>query len=605
MPIESITIYNRTDGELGRRLSNFTLTRARRRPQGSLPRGAHRRPAPSKAIRARRAAIPVAAVRQAAMDGADVTSAGRRPKTFQSLAPFVQRAERTARPAIRALQRIPRGDWPKDEARPLLDALVGSSSASFPPPSVRPPRHSMRWNSPTRWPRSCRPPTASAVRAELGELGVRVIRIGTLFERMAYDKDMIAVRAGKPVEFVFENTDLMPHNFVITEPGSLEEIGQIAEATAQQPDAARRHFVPQSRKVLLASTLLQPRPVAEAELHRADAAGRLSLRLHLSGPLAADVRRTVRRRGSRRLPGEPGSVPRGASACRSRTSCSRIAARAPSGSSTIWPRRSTTLEAGRSYGNGKQLVPGGQLRRLPQAGRRRHRDRPRPRQARCQVEARRHAQGAARSVGQDQREVSDVHSHARVGQDADRPGAGGNNRRRQGDRESAGQGRAGRDQAREIIEREKAAVSIMPKGLLDKLSREEILDLVAYVAARGNPQHPFFQGGHNHAPGPAGKKVDPQQGIDLECGDLSPLSFSKPLGIASEGRSVNRYRNPKRSRHNATALRKFFEHPAETSHRHMCLIGNSRRSRRIASPKPDKLEFTLMQYQSTLDERNR
>jgi putative heme-binding domain-containing protein len=52
---------------------------------------------------------------------------------------------------------------------------------------------------------------------------------------------------------------------------------------------------------------------------------------------------------------------------------------------------------------------------------------------------------------------------------------------------------------KEIAEREKSTVSIMPKGLLDKLSRDEILDLVAYVAARGNPKHPLFQGGHDHS----------------------------------------------------------------------------------------------------------
>jgi putative heme-binding domain-containing protein len=52
---------------------------------------------------------------------------------------------------------------------------------------------------------------------------------------------------------------------------------------------------------------------------------------------------------------------------------------------------------------------------------------------------------------------------------------------------------------KEIIERERATVSIMPKGLLDKLSRDEILDLVAYIAARGNREHPLFKGGHDHS----------------------------------------------------------------------------------------------------------
>ena len=41
-------------------------------------------------------------------------------------------------------------------------------------------------------------------------------------------------------------------------------------------------------------------------------------------------------------------------------------------------------------------------------------------------------------------------------------------------------------------------VSLMPKNLLDKLSAEEILDLVAYVSSGGNEQNKLFQGGHDH-----------------------------------------------------------------------------------------------------------
>jgi putative heme-binding domain-containing protein len=50
----------------------------------------------------------------------------------------------------------------------------------------------------------------------------------------------------------------------------------------------------------------------------------------------------------------------------------------------------------------------------------------------------------------------------------------------------------------EIVDRAKSPNSIMPKGLLDKLTREEILDLVAYVASGAEPKSPEFQGGHNH-----------------------------------------------------------------------------------------------------------
>ena len=53
----------------------------------------------------------------------------------------------------------------------------------------------------------------------------------------------------------------------------------------------------------------------------------------------------------------------------------------------------------------------------------------------------------------------------------------------------------------EIQERQRSNVSIMPKGLLDKLTRDEILDLIAYVTARGREDHPLFHGGDHHAAG--------------------------------------------------------------------------------------------------------
>jgi len=49
----------------------------------------------------------------------------------------------------------------------------------------------------------------------------------------------------------------------------------------------------------------------------------------------------------------------------------------------------------------------------------------------------------------------------------------------------------------DIAEQKKAPTSMMSKGLLDKLSRDEILDLVAYVWSGANPKSGFF-GGHDH-----------------------------------------------------------------------------------------------------------
>ena len=47
-------------------------------------------------------------------------------------------------------------------------------------------------------------------------------------------------------------------------------------------------------------------------------------------------------------------------------------------------------------------------------------------------------------------------------------------------------------QKSEIDERSKSLVSIMPQGMLNRLSREEILDLMAYLLARGDKKSPLF-----------------------------------------------------------------------------------------------------------------
>ena len=49
-----------------------------------------------------------------------------------------------------------------------------------------------------------------------------------------------------------------------------------------------------------------------------------------------------------------------------------------------------------------------------------------------------------------------------------------------------------------IDDRTASKTSIMPLGLLNKLSREEILDLIAYVYARGDKSNSLFAHEHEH-----------------------------------------------------------------------------------------------------------
>jgi azurin len=73
---------------------------------------------------------------------------------------------------------------------------------------------------------------------------------------MGFDLNWFAVQAGKPVQIVLGNPDAMPHNLVIGQPGSLEEIGTKAAAMPMPTDPEIKPFVPDTPLVLFATRLL-------------------------------------------------------------------------------------------------------------------------------------------------------------------------------------------------------------------------------------------------------------------------------------------------------------------------------------------------------------
>jgi azurin len=58
---------------------------------------------------------------------------------------------------------------------------------------------------------------------------------------------------------IFENPDLMTHNFVLVEAGAGDEVGVLADRMASDPDGMAKGYVPQSPKILLATPLVNPR----------------------------------------------------------------------------------------------------------------------------------------------------------------------------------------------------------------------------------------------------------------------------------------------------------------------------------------------------------
>ncbi len=252
-PIDQIIVYNR--GEIPERLANFTIKVLDEKRGEVFKKEKNNAPRVSVAFELGGGGAE-SLVRRAAMNALTYVR-GQEPKAFATLSKFVKDdVDRAA--AIRAIQRLPQATWPKDEATPLLSVLVASIQKT--PAADRTSPASLDALEFADALSSLLPADqAKAMRKTLGELGVKVIKIGTIFEKMSFDKDVVVVQAGKPVEFLLENSDLMPHNFAILQPGSLEEIGLMSEAQAQQPEFAKQGYVPKSNKVLAKSGLMQPR----------------------------------------------------------------------------------------------------------------------------------------------------------------------------------------------------------------------------------------------------------------------------------------------------------------------------------------------------------
>jgi putative heme-binding domain-containing protein len=492
LPINSIVIYNRTDGNLGSRLKNFTLKVIGQ--DGSLVFEKKNNPAPARLVSIEIGSeSPERIIRHAAMQALPSVR-GQETTTFKNLARFVNYdGDRHA--AIQALLRIPRTYWPKDE-RKLLDGVLAylrKVPAKDRTSPVALDAMQLADNLASMLPLGA----AREIRKELGELGVRVIRVGTLPDQMLFDKERIVVKAGRPVEIIFENTDLMPHNLVIIRPGSLEEIGNLGETTATQPGALERHYVPKSPKILFSSRLLPPREMQKLSFtapnqpgvypyvctypgHWRRMYGALYVVTDLDEylanpeaylaknplPIADELLKFTRPRTEWKFADLASSVEK--------------------------------LEPGRSFSNGKQLFQVGSC-------------------VSCHK-----LNGVGKDFGPDLTKLDPKLKNTDILKDILEPSFRINEKYQTYKFETlAGTFHEGiileeTPHVVKIIEnpllkseplvlkvsniagRKKLTTSIMPKGLLDKMTREEILDLLAYVIARGDARHPLFQAGHEH-----------------------------------------------------------------------------------------------------------
>jgi azurin len=192
-----------------------------------------------------------AAIRALPLMGTDYATAN-----FKTLAGYLRQG-RDLSDAARSVMQLPRDTWVRDEAAPVAESIL--TWAKTVPVSRRTDQDYVETVQVGMEMAALLPPADSIrIRKQLLDLGVRVFAIKTVREQMRYDTTRIVVEAGKPFEIILENLDMMPHNLVIVQPGAREEVGTQAQTMQPTPDRRGKVYVPNNRKILSSSKLLEP-----------------------------------------------------------------------------------------------------------------------------------------------------------------------------------------------------------------------------------------------------------------------------------------------------------------------------------------------------------
>jgi len=261
-PIQAVRIWNRTDDTLGRRLDGYSLAVLDGSRQETFK--AADEPAPDRSAEVAVNGDPLGKVRRAAIQA--MVSMGAHPEaTFASLTRLIAEGDQVTT-AARGLRAIDRNIWPKDLAGLAAQAIV--TWAQTIPAGQRTSQDFIETlQVGTDLAGMLPADKAAAARKTLRSISVPVFVLRTVREQMRYDIPRIVVEAGKPFEIILINDDFMPHNLVVSQPGSREKIGKAADVMKlDQLDAKGRPFMPPFKEIIDGTPLLEPGMQANLKL---------------------------------------------------------------------------------------------------------------------------------------------------------------------------------------------------------------------------------------------------------------------------------------------------------------------------------------------------
>ncbi len=103
--------------------------------------------------------------------------------------------------------------------------------------------------------------------------GARAITIKT-GKNLTFGTRTLRVRAGEAIKFTLANPDVVPHNWALVKPNALQRVGEMANRLIADPEAAARHYIPQSDDVLAYTDVVLPQQEFTIYFHAPKKPGR-------------------------------------------------------------------------------------------------------------------------------------------------------------------------------------------------------------------------------------------------------------------------------------------------------------------------------------------
>ncbi|MES2660190.1 MAG: HEAT repeat domain-containing protein [Verrucomicrobiota bacterium] len=251
-PVESIVIWNRTDGPFGERMEGFDLTILDAERKEIFRKSGN--PAPKESVRIEVQNDDAGNIRRAVIRA--LPSLGKEPKAVLSILTDLIAKNDQVPTAAQAMTKLPGNAWPKDQAAVAAKGIV-EWARTVPADGRTTSDYADTIQIANKLIARLPADQAAAAKKALGDLNVRTFTIKAVPEQLRYDTARLVVEAGKPFEVVFENPDAMPHNLVFVMPGTMQDVATAVQTQAPDKlDSKGRAYVPDNDPRILDATKL-------------------------------------------------------------------------------------------------------------------------------------------------------------------------------------------------------------------------------------------------------------------------------------------------------------------------------------------------------------